>query len=66
MNDKLSAEILRDLKDLEDHIGWQDDKGILGVQGTKMALPLVRIAIPFLKTLVDIAWSLDAIAKRGR
>lgn len=56
-------EILNEFEAVDRHLGWQEEKGIL-TDNSKMALYLVQIARPFLKTLVDIAESLTIIANK--
>ena len=63
MDKTYGEQILEEFEAIDRHLGWQEDRGVLN-ESSKIALYLVQIARPFLKTLVDIAQSLESIANK--
>lgn len=63
MNPNDYKTILKELDAVDTHLGGLEDRGIL-TDSSKSILYLVQVARPFLKVLIDIAQSLEAISKQ--
>jgi len=63
MNRTEADDIVAELNAIDAHLAWRDEKGTL-TESQKPILYLIQIARPFLKTLVDIARSLESIASK--
>lgn len=64
MDTDTARQIVAELEAIDEHLGWRDEKGTL-TESQKPTLYLIQIARPFLKTLVDIAQSLQTIANNS-